>query len=354
MSGSTPLPRTPQSSRTSRTSPAEHHLGDRLAALVDGELTHDARDRVLAHLATCPRCKAEADAQRMLKDVFARSAPPPPSAGLLARLQGLPAGPGPLGSDGDDPRGGPFGGGRDRGSVFAAPVPADGRRPVPFGYLPGGHGLGGAPAPLGAGPRGFGVHEVGRPEGERSPWRGRRFAFAAASAVSFAAIALGGSMPVDGSAQAGPRSGGSGTGGTTAVNTGAGSGTAGTAQGTATGFGTSAAANRAAEYERRRNSGHGPTRSEERTAGRSVPGEPEVPLNLASLPAPVALNAAYPAFPAFKEPLIRPLGYAFHLRAPHGFLPSVASPAPVAPAAAASPAPGHRLPASQGPVTNTR
>ncbi|MFE7603373.1 zf-HC2 domain-containing protein, partial [Streptomyces sp. NPDC057494] len=31
----------------------------RLAALVDGELGHDARERVLAHLATCARCKAE-------------------------------------------------------------------------------------------------------------------------------------------------------------------------------------------------------------------------------------------------------------------------------------------------------
>ncbi|QDY81235.1 hypothetical protein FQU76_22840 [Streptomyces qinzhouensis] len=351
------MPRTSQSSRTSP-SPAEHHLGDRLAALVDGELTHDARDRVLAHLATCPRCKAEADAQRMLKDVFARSAPPPPSAGLLARLQGLPAGPGSPGSEGDGPRGGPFGGSRDHGSVFAAPVPAvtrpGSRRPVPFGYLPGSHGIGGAPAPLGAGPRGFGVHEVGRPEGERSPWRGRRFAFAAASAVSFAAIALGGSMPVDGSAQAGSRSGGSGAGGTTAVNAGAGSGSAGTAQGTATGFSTSAATNRAAEYERRRNSGHGPTRSEERTAGRAVPGEPEVPLNLASLPSPTALNAAYPAFPAFKEPLIRPMGYAFHLGTPHGFLPPLSAPAPKASAASSPPAPGHRLPVSRGPAANAR
>ena len=63
--------------------PAEQHLGDRLAALVDGELGHDARERVLAHLATCAKCKAEADAQRRLKSVFATSAPP------LA-LRGLP------------------------------------------------------------------------------------------------------------------------------------------------------------------------------------------------------------------------------------------------------------------------
>ncbi|MCD9902195.1 hypothetical protein LUR56_24380 [Streptomyces sp. MT29] len=34
-------------------------------------------------------------------------------------------------------------------------------------------------------------------DAERSPWRGRRFAFAAAGAVSLAAIALGGTLPLD-------------------------------------------------------------------------------------------------------------------------------------------------------------
>ncbi|MFF9901752.1 anti-sigma factor family protein, partial [Streptomyces longispororuber] len=59
----------------SRPTPVEQHLGDRLAALVDGELGHEARERVLAHLATCCKCKAEADAQRRLKSVFATAAP---------------------------------------------------------------------------------------------------------------------------------------------------------------------------------------------------------------------------------------------------------------------------------------
>lgn len=161
--------------------PAEQHLGDRLAALVDGELTHDVRERVLAHLATCPKCKAEADAQRRLKSVFATAAPPPPSEGLLARLQGLPAGP-PEGDD--DGRGGPFGRGRPGDGVF-------GVTPNGFGYVPGGHGL-----PDGGPGSGFRIHDVARQEAERSPWRGRRFAFAAASAVSFAAIALGGTLPL--------------------------------------------------------------------------------------------------------------------------------------------------------------
>ncbi|MFI8825846.1 anti-sigma factor family protein [Streptomyces sp. NPDC053431] len=158
MSGTSPSP-TPAEQAL-----AEQHLGDRLAALVDGELGHDARERVLAHLATCPKCKAEADAQRSLKSVFAASAPPPPSAGLLARLQGLPGGP--------DDQGGPFddlfrrGGVSSDGFATAAPV------------TPGG---------------GFRIHEVG----DRSSGRGRRFAFAAASAVSFAAIALSGTLQMD-------------------------------------------------------------------------------------------------------------------------------------------------------------
>lgn len=150
-------------------SPAEQHLGDRLAALVDGELKHDARERVLAHLATCAKCKAEADAQRRLKTMFVESAPPPLSAGLLARLQGLPGGgldgpPGPLG---------PPGPGASEPDPFEA-----------FAY--------GLPVAAAARPQqeGFRIHEVGRPR--------RRFAFVAAGAVSLAALALGGTLPLEG------------------------------------------------------------------------------------------------------------------------------------------------------------
>ncbi|MCB8902944.1 MULTISPECIES: anti-sigma factor [unclassified Streptomyces] len=179
--------------RPSSPTPAEHHLGDRLAALVDGELGHDARERVLAHLATCARCKAEADAQRTLKSVFASAAPPPPSEGFLARLQGLPGGPGEPGGPGG-PRG-PLeellgaGGMRSDGFATAAVV-----TPHP-----------GHPAPQ----TGFRIHEVG--DRASGTWRGRRFAFAAASAVSFAAIALGGTLPLEASVNASAR-GGQGTG----------------------------------------------------------------------------------------------------------------------------------------------
>ncbi|MEU1367125.1 zf-HC2 domain-containing protein [Streptomyces sp. NPDC005803] len=179
---------------------AEQHLGDRLAALVDGELKHDARDRVLAHLATCAKCKAEAAAQRRLKSVFAQSAPPSPSEGFLARLQGLPGGPGGDDSGRGRPAGDP---GRFGDGIFPvlhptgsrAESPSDGTPPTAFGYLPTLHG---ATAVMPAAPAGsvFRIHETGR-EGDRSPWRGRRFAFAAASAVSLAAIALGGALPTD-------------------------------------------------------------------------------------------------------------------------------------------------------------
>ncbi|MFI6687244.1 anti-sigma factor family protein [Streptomyces sp. NPDC050485] len=197
--------------------PAEQHLGDRLAALVDGELNHDARERVLSHLATCAKCKAEADAQRRLKNVFAQAAPPPPSEGFLARLQGLSDGPAGPGGD-DENSGGPLGGGRQADGFFgglgalspAAGGPRDPRVPRSggFGYVPVGSHAAVLPDALAGG--GFRIHEVGRSEQDRSGsvWRGRRFAFAAASAVSLAAIALGGTLPL-GSANGARAAGGS-------------------------------------------------------------------------------------------------------------------------------------------------
>lgn len=170
MSGISPSP-----SPAEQASSAERHLGDRLAALVDGELGHDARERVLAHLATCSKCKAEADAQRRLKAMFVESAPPPLSAGLLARLQGLPGGSpdgpsGPPGSSGSSGFGPPPG--ADPFSSFAYVAPATGVGPQP----------------------GFPIHKMGGQETGRSR---RRFAFVAAGAVSLAAIALGGPLPMD-------------------------------------------------------------------------------------------------------------------------------------------------------------
>ena len=178
---------------------AEQHLGDRLSALVDGELGHDTRERVLAHVATCPKCKAEVDAQRRLKNVFAEVAPPAPSESFLARLQGLPAG--------GDPDGGgtPLGGGGFSDGVFG--VSRD--KPFEFGYVPaGGHGSVLPPAP----DRGFRIHPVGRDRHDSERSRGLRFAFVAAGAVSLAAIALGGvnpGVPADATADARGGTGGS-------------------------------------------------------------------------------------------------------------------------------------------------
>ncbi|MEO3750240.1 zf-HC2 domain-containing protein [Streptomyces sp. B6B3] len=169
------------------TGPADQHLGESLAALIDGELSHDRRDRVLAHLATCPSCKAEADAQRRLKSVFAQSPLPALSAGLLARLQGLPAtdGAGPALDDGPDeeppgPDFGPLPGGRGRESLLGPPV------------------IGGE--------RGFRIHEPGAAVRLH---RGHRLAFAAAGAVSLAAFAIGGAMSSAGTVGAGTGSNGS-------------------------------------------------------------------------------------------------------------------------------------------------
>lgn len=43
------------------------HLGEQISALIDGELTGADLDRANAHLAACPRCRAEAAELRQLK-----------------------------------------------------------------------------------------------------------------------------------------------------------------------------------------------------------------------------------------------------------------------------------------------
>ncbi|GAA2050627.1 MULTISPECIES: anti-sigma factor family protein [Streptomyces] len=163
---------------------ADRHLGESLAALIDGELSHDSRDRVLAHLATCADCKAEADAQRRLKSVFAESPLPTLSSGLLARLQDLPAA-----------------GGAPPGPPSAPTAP----RPGPFGLgrgsaLPGGAERESLLSRSGLGPdRGFRIHRIqepARPSRESRP--GHRFAFAAAGAVSVAAFAIAGAVSTAG------------------------------------------------------------------------------------------------------------------------------------------------------------
>ena len=65
------------------------HLGQRLSALIDGELDGDERDRVLVHLARCEPCRAEAIALRMLKRRMNALGGAAADSALMHRLIGL-------------------------------------------------------------------------------------------------------------------------------------------------------------------------------------------------------------------------------------------------------------------------
>jgi anti-sigma factor RsiW len=77
------------------------HLGQRLSALIDGELDGDERDRVLVHLARCEPCRGEAVALRTLKRRMNALGEAAADAALTRRLIGLaqpgqsPSGPWP-------------------------------------------------------------------------------------------------------------------------------------------------------------------------------------------------------------------------------------------------------------------
>lgn len=70
------------------------HLGDRISALVDGELSPADRDRAHAHLAGCAACRAEANQLRALKKRMRGLGEVPPDDALTQRLIAL-AEPGP-------------------------------------------------------------------------------------------------------------------------------------------------------------------------------------------------------------------------------------------------------------------
>jgi anti-sigma factor RsiW len=206
----------------------EHHLGDRLAAFVDGELDHDARERVQSHLATCDACLSRAEDERRIKNRIAAAAPPDPSALFLSKLMSIAPDRDDRPPSGPQPRRG-FGGlggaafGGSAGGVFGAGGSSS------FGSGRFGSGALGAEHPLpGVDPRaergmqpreesrpiaarlraglGPAVDPSGRPSASPRPVaapaavsstprpsaaRGRRFAFAAAGAFSVAAVALG-------------------------------------------------------------------------------------------------------------------------------------------------------------------
>ena len=67
------------------------HLGQRLSALIDGELSHAQRERVLAHLAKCEPCRSEAAALRVLKQRMHALGEATANTGLTDRLVALGA-----------------------------------------------------------------------------------------------------------------------------------------------------------------------------------------------------------------------------------------------------------------------
>jgi len=103
------------------------HLDDWAAALVDAELAPAERDRALAHLAGCERCRADVDVQRRVKARLAPTAAPPASPDLTARLLAIPAGAGVTGRSEDVVRRTAAASSRPRG---ARPWPSRVGRPV--------------------------------------------------------------------------------------------------------------------------------------------------------------------------------------------------------------------------------
>ncbi|TQN32755.1 putative zinc finger protein [Haloactinospora alba] len=65
------------------------HLGERLSALVDDEMGHAERDRALGHLASCEKCRFEADELRRLKRRLHVVDAPEPSTDFLGRLTAM-------------------------------------------------------------------------------------------------------------------------------------------------------------------------------------------------------------------------------------------------------------------------
>ncbi len=149
------------------------HLGERVSALVDGELNHAERERALAHLTFCADCRREVDATRALKSRLRSLDRPTMPADLTMSLLRMSEPGGPL-----PPRERPF-------------------PPRTFGGvpIPGPHSI----APLDNRPRrdASGGASSGPGRGGR-----RRSTYVAVGVVS-AAVALGTFFAVSGAAQQG-------------------------------------------------------------------------------------------------------------------------------------------------------
>jgi hypothetical protein len=72
------------------------HLGIRVSALVDDQLSHDDRDRALAHVTHCEQCRVEVDRERETKAALRRLPPVEPPAALIKALLAMAETGGPL------------------------------------------------------------------------------------------------------------------------------------------------------------------------------------------------------------------------------------------------------------------
>ncbi|GIG36390.1 zf-HC2 domain-containing protein [Cellulomonas pakistanensis] len=124
------------------------HLGDRVSALVDGQLAPAAAERALAHVAGCPRCAADLAAARAARRVLSGCDDVRPAGDLTARLLALGGAPIPPGAPADRTRHGAM-------DPFVPPGPVHGTAAFPSTPTTPGSGIGGLLG--GRGPFGEGV-----------------------------------------------------------------------------------------------------------------------------------------------------------------------------------------------------
>jgi len=72
------------------------HLGERLTALVDGQLPPDVAERAHVHLAGCRQCRDAVEAERLMKARLGALSGPPPGDDLMQRLLAMGGPNGPL------------------------------------------------------------------------------------------------------------------------------------------------------------------------------------------------------------------------------------------------------------------
>lgn len=118
------------------------HLGERLSALIDGELGAAEHERALIHLAKCEPCRFEADMMRRLKRRLTGLGEPEPDMDFMGRLLARPGSGGPWGSS----DGGGFGAGDP---PFGSSPPLGSSRPL-GGFTGGGPMMSGGSEPGGS------------------------------------------------------------------------------------------------------------------------------------------------------------------------------------------------------------